>query len=53
VKNHQSKLNDDSVRAIRIEYAAGGTLKQIGARYGVSFALVGMIVRRKAWRHVA
>lgn len=53
VKNHQSKLNDDSVRAIRLEYAAGATLKQLGAKYGVSFALVGMIVRRKAWRHVA
>lgn len=51
-QNHQSKLTENDVRAIRTEKASGATLKQIAAKYGVSFALVGFIVRRKSWKHV-
>lgn len=48
-----AKLTDDSVRAIRSEYADGGvTLQQLADRYGVSFGLIGHVVKRRNWKHV-
>jgi transposase len=53
-KNCAAKLDAEKVKAIRDEFAAGGVSKrEIALRYGVSDALIGCIVRRKFWRHVA
>lgn len=47
-----SKLSEDSVRAIREAYAAGSASQcELGKRYGVSQVLVGRIVNRKTWKH--
>lgn len=49
-----SRLTVDDVREIRRLWAAGGlTQRAIGERFGVSGDVVGMIVRRKTWTHVA
>lgn len=47
-RNHQAKLTDDTVRQIR---AAQGKASQaeIGAMFGVSQTLVGLIHRRQRW----
>ncbi len=49
-----AKLTDDQVRDIRLRYAAGGISQTVlGAEYGVVHTVVGKIVRREMWRHVA
>lgn len=53
IKNGRAKLRENDVVEIRKYYAAGGSTKaDIAVRYGVTDVLVGMIVRRKIWRHV-
>jgi hypothetical protein len=48
-----SKLNDDGVREIRRDYAAGvGSQRHIAELHGVSQMLVSNIVRRVYWAHV-
>ena len=44
--NHNAKLDEDAVRAIR---AAQGTCKAIGKQYGVSPMTVSLIKRGKLW----
>jgi hypothetical protein len=44
-----AKLTNKDVRAIR---AAGGTYKDIAKRFGVSPTLIGLIKRRRNWKHV-
>ncbi len=52
-KNVNAKLREVQVREIRLRYAAGGiTQKELAAEYGVSCALISVIVTRKAWRHI-
>lgn len=52
-RNGSAKLTDDAVRAIRERYAAGGvTHRVLGAEYGVSPVVIGLIVRRETWKHV-
>lgn len=52
-KHHSSRLTVAAVRAIRRDYAAGGTtLAALGARHGVSGVAVSAVVRRKTWAHV-
>jgi hypothetical protein len=47
------KLTATEVRQIRRKYNAGGyTLEDLAAEYGVSFGMVGHIVKRRAWKHV-
>jgi hypothetical protein len=48
-----SKLTAEIVRAIRAEYAAGGVSQaRLARKYGVTGPLIGLIVRRKRWKHV-
>jgi hypothetical protein len=51
--NHQAKLTEGQVLAMRDQYAAGGvTHRQLASQYGVSTALVSVILARKAWKHI-
>ncbi len=53
VDNPEAKLSEENVLEIRARYAAGGTtLVALAAEFGVTFALIGCIVRRKIWRHI-
>jgi hypothetical protein len=48
-----AKLTEGQVLNLRAQYAAGGvTHAQLAAEYGISRALVSVIVTRKAWRHI-
>jgi hypothetical protein len=47
--NSGAKLTDDAVRAIRRD---PGSLREVGARYGVSYQTVLRIRQRKTWQHV-
>lgn len=52
-KNHRTKLAQQSVVAMRKEYAAGGIpLRVIAEKYGVDPAHVWGIVNRRCWKHV-
>lgn len=52
-RNAWAKLTDDTVRAIRREYAAGGVRQvDLAARYGIAQTGISGIIRRKSWRHV-
>lgn len=54
VNNGRAKLNDMQVFEIRRAYAAGGvSLQQLGTKFGVSKVMVGLIVRRIMWKHLA
>jgi hypothetical protein len=49
-----AKLTADKVRDIRAEYAKGhATYRIIANRYGVTEGLIGQIVKRKVWNHIA
>jgi hypothetical protein len=51
-QNGRAKLNADNVRAIHQRRAQGLTLKQIAAKFGVSFSQISAILARKRWAHV-
>jgi len=52
-RNPNSRLTADDIRSIRARYALRGTTKsEIARDFGVTDVLVGMIVRRKIWRHI-
>lgn len=51
--HHGAKLTEDSVRQIRARVAAGEAHRSVAPDYGVSARLVGLIVARKNWAHVA
>jgi len=51
--NGAAKLDDERVRQIRRDAAAGESHRSIGVRFGVSQTVVSDIVRRDRWRHVA
>jgi hypothetical protein len=48
-----SKLTEADVREIRRLRADGASLKAIAAKFGIDFAHVSSIARRRVWRHVA
>lgn len=51
--NSNSRLSEVQVREIRNRYADGGiSQKKLGKEYGVSTVTIGLILRRKAWRHI-
>ncbi|MFA5943197.1 MAG: HNH endonuclease signature motif containing protein [Candidatus Thermoplasmatota archaeon] len=53
-RNGQSKLTEIGVREIRDSVAIRGESRvAVALRFGVSAGLVGQIVRRSAWHHVA
>jgi hypothetical protein len=52
-ENVRAKMTEAEVIEIRRAYAAGeGTLKELGARFGLSFSSIGRIVTRVTWKHV-
>ena len=51
-KNHNSVLNEDNVRQMRIQHSQGKTYAAISKKYGVSYATASRIVRRLSWTHV-
>ena len=53
--NHgRSKLTEEDVREIRLHYALGKvTYKELGVLHGVTTAVVGKVVNRDLWKHVA
>ena len=53
-ENHpMSKLNEQNVKDIRVEYSQGNTsYKKLAIKYSVDKALIGRIVRRLLWKHV-
>lgn len=50
--NGAAKLNEDQVRAIRAAYAGGSRQVDLADDFGVTQALISLIVRREAWLHV-
>lgn len=53
-KGPGAKLTDTQVIEIRRRYAQGGTSQaRLGAEFNVGAANIGLIVRRKNWRHIA
>lgn len=53
VAQHCAKLSDDIVRTIFIRAAQGVSRRTLAAEYGVSRVLIGQVLTRKIWRHVA
>ena len=48
-----AKLNEESVRMIRLTYAkGGGSQRELARQYGVSQRTVCQIIRREHWAHV-
>ena len=53
-RNGNAKLTEGKVREIRLVWSKGGVTKgDLGRRYGVTGALVGLVVNGKQWKHVA
>lgn len=48
----QTKLDENKVRNIRARAASGESHKGLASEYGVTKENIGMIVRRKTWKHV-
>lgn len=52
--NGRAVLTEADVREIRRRFAAGGVLKQtLASEYRVSHGVIGKIIRRASWKHVA
>ena len=51
-RNSLAKLTEADVRLIRAAVAAGEMQKTLARRFGVSTALVSVVVNNKAWKHV-
>ena len=52
-RHPHARLTANDVREIRTTFALGGvTNRSIAARYGVSPAMIGHIVKRKSWQHI-
>lgn len=52
VGHGRAKLDEASVRDIRLQRAAGHTMKSIGLRFGITRQAVRQIVTRETWSHV-
>lgn len=50
--NPQAKLDETSVRVIRLLAASGWTQREIAKRFGVSQETVWKVLRGKTWAHV-
>lgn len=52
-QNGMAILTDDDVRAIRTAYSTGTVLQRdLAAQYGVTDVAIGLVIRRKTWKHV-
>ena len=48
-----AKLNEEAVRSIRVEYAAGGTSTyKLADKHGVSHTAVRSLIINRSWQHV-
>jgi hypothetical protein len=56
-KNHQAQLKEDQVLEIRAKYVRysryKSNSKELADEYGVNIQVIGKIVRRERWKHVA
>jgi hypothetical protein len=52
-RSGQSKLTEDDIRLIRQRYERGESQQAIADDYGVNQTLIGFIVRKVSWKHVA
>lgn len=53
ISNPNAKLTPEKVRAMREEYARGGTsYPKIAAKYGVTHNAAMMAIKRQTWKHV-
>jgi hypothetical protein len=50
--NNLARLTEATVRAIRLERAAGATQTALATKYDIDQTTVSMIVHRKTWKHV-
>jgi hypothetical protein len=51
-RHHNAKLTDDSVIAIRKEYASGAPLKDLSRKFGISIGKLSSLARGLSWSHV-
>lgn len=50
---YASKLKEKDVLAIRSTYVPGKiTMKSLALRYGVDTSMIGLILKRKKWKHI-
>lgn len=53
VTNPNAKLTPEKVRAMRVEYAAGGTsFPKLAKKYGVTHNAAEQAIKRQTWKHV-
>jgi hypothetical protein len=52
-KNPRAILTETSIPEIRRRHVAGESLTDIGKRFNVSHYVIGDVIRRKSWKHVA
>ncbi len=50
--NHNAKLNDDTVRALRAAWRAGESIQSIARRTGLTVGTVHPMLHGKTWKHV-
>ena len=48
----RAKITEAHVRTIRERHAAGENYRALARLFGISNVMIGLIVRRKSWRHV-
>jgi hypothetical protein len=52
-KHHHSKLTEEQVQSLRLEYKKGNVQqKDLAARYGVSRSAICNIISKKQWTHI-
>lgn len=51
-RDGQAKLNEEQVRGLRSDYAAGMTYSELERKYGISRAQARRIVSRQRWAHL-
>lgn len=51
-KSPQSKLSDEIVKQMRIEYASGQTIAKISAKFNAAYSITHRAINKKAWKHV-
>jgi len=52
IKNGSAKINENTVRAIRINGKNGASLSQLATYFGISKSQVANIIHGRAWRHI-
>ena len=52
-RHHEAKLNEEKVAEIRRLAASGRSLRSLSIEFSVSDTLIGYVVKRRWWRHVA